>query len=75
MAKPARIDPLDFETAVLARLDRMERLLLDQAKRKRAAARSGGKRAQTVAERAAAGVRYRPTEIQMAAMRRKLRAG
>jgi hypothetical protein len=73
MAKPAHTE--EFEAAVLARLDRMERLLLDSAKRRRREARAGGKRAKTVAERVAAGVRYRPTELQMAAMRRKLRAG
>jgi len=73
MSKPAYSEA--FEAAVLARLDRMERLLLEQGKGKRAAARAGGKRAKTVAERAAAGVRFRPTELQMAAMRRKLRAG
>jgi hypothetical protein len=73
MSKPARVD--DFEAAVLARLDRIESLVLEGAARKRKASRAGNKRAKTVAERAAAGVRYRPTELQMAAMRRKLRGG
>lgn len=48
------------------------RLLAELVRQKRARARAGGKRGKSVAERAVAGLQYRPTEIQMAAARRAL---
>lgn len=64
-----------FEAAVLDRLDRIERRQVEQAQQRRRKQGGARKRAKTVAERVAAGIRYQPTELQMAAMRRKLRAG
>ena len=54
------------------RLERIERLLEELVRRKRAGKRAGTKRGRSVAERAAAGLQYRPNEIQIAAASRAL---
>ncbi len=56
------------------RLDSIESLLAQVLRESRARKRKGAKRGGTVAQRAAAGVAYRPTELQRAFVRRKMLA-
>jgi hypothetical protein len=72
VSKPDRAELCDADRD---RLDRIEQLLGELVRKRKVANRAGRKRGRTVAERAAAEVRYRPTELQMAAARKRVRAG
>lgn len=69
MSTPARQRSTD------ERLDEIERLLREVLRRRQAATKGGRRRSRTVAERAAseAVAKYRPTDLEMAAARRRLR--